>query len=85
MERKQLYKRIKSELLKDENISKVYINSARRLVKVEPSRKQYYVLISDPLKNFKADNCFEICNTTFKLCNYICNSDYYEIDLKEMC
>lgn len=84
MKKKELYKRIKSELLKDENINKVSINSVRGLVKIKPSREQYYVLISDPLKNFKNENYFVICDTAFKLCNYVCNTDVYEIELKEI-
>ncbi len=84
MKKTELYKRIKDELLKDENINKVSINSVRGLVKVKPSRDKYYVLISDPLKNFKNKNCFIICNTAFKLYNYICNTEVYEIELKEI-
>ena len=44
MKKKELYKRIKSELLKDENINKVSLNSVRGLVKIKPSREQYYVI-----------------------------------------
>lgn len=83
MENKE-YKEIKSELLKDSNIQKVFIDTAREQISITPRQDKIYNWMEDPLANFKCRGNIIICNKVFKVTNYIQNMDkIYELVLKE--
>jgi hypothetical protein len=79
------YTDIKKELLKNENINKVYINSSKKLITIEPVQNKDFYNIGEPLESYIFnDNDFLIGGKLFKIHDYEhFNTTIYYILLKE--
>jgi hypothetical protein len=81
-----LYQEIKKELLKDENIYDVSVNSNRGVISIKPVQNKSFLTLGEPLANFEnEDGNYLICNTEFKFknCDHY-NTQIYELEIKEI-
>lgn len=81
----EVYKNIKNELLNDDNIYEVSVNSTRGLVTIKPVQNKPFMNLKDPLENFMDDELIIICGREFKLAKYEhFNTQIFELVLKEV-
>ena len=86
MSNAEIYINIKNDLLKDDNIYEVSINSNRGLVNIKTVQNKAFMNIKDPLENFIDGELIVICGKEFKLNKYEhFNTQIFELELKEIC
>ena len=84
--KKELYQKIKKELLKDSNIFEVNVNSSKGLILIKPVQNKSFFTTDAPIENFENENGnYTICGTEFKFkkCNFY-NTQIYDLQIKEL-
>lgn len=84
--KKEIFKEIKKEFLKDENIYDVNINSVRGIITIKPVQNKHFYYLGEPLENFEnEDGNYTIGNTEFKFkrCDHY-NTQIFELEIKEI-
>ncbi len=83
------YKEIKEELLQNENIYRVNIDSSKEKIFIKPVQNKEFYWIGEPLKEYEEDEdtrtIYNIGGREFKIhSSENCNTIIYEIVLKEI-